>query len=314
MYRHSSDFRPRASERETKRERRTRHGSATGASAAPAEPAIRLKKGLGQHLLVSRPAARRIVEALGASPGDTAVEIGPGLGALTSILLESGLSVVAIERDPAMADELERRYLGPGAPRLAPGGLTLVRADVLTTSLAELADARGVARLFVIGNIPYRITSPILHWFTGQLNRVTRGVFTVQREVAERLLAKPGGKAYGSLTLSIMRHATVERVMHLAAGAFRPPPKVKSTVVRLEPRTQPAVVVPDEAFLESVIRRSFNHRRKMLRASLTAESFWSAEAVTAAGARARIELSRRPEELSLAEFGRLATALWELTR
>jgi len=274
----------------------------------------RLKKGLGQHLLISRGAAGRIVDALGTPPGGLVLEIGPGLGALTRILLERGFSVIAVERDREMADELERRHLTPGAAGVEPGRLEVLRGDVLETSLPDLADAHGVARLAVIGNIPYRITSPILHWFTGSIARAAVGVFTMQREVAERLLAKPGGKAYGSLTLSVMRRASAERIMHLPPGAFRPPPKVKSTVIRLTPHTEPAVIVPDEELLESVIRKTFNQRRKMLRTSLAAEGSWSAEAIAAAGARAGIDLSRRPEQLSLAEFGRLATALGGMGR
>jgi 16S rRNA (adenine1518-N6/adenine1519-N6)-dimethyltransferase len=219
---------------------------------------------------------------------------------------------VAVERDDEMADEIERRYLSPGAPGLGPARLEIIRDDILAVSLRSIARARGADRVRVIGNIPYRITSPLLHWFTAEIASVTMGVFTMQREVAERLLAEPGNKAYGSLTLAVMRRARVERVMHLSAGAFRPAPKVRSTVVRLVPNERPAVDVPDEALLETIIRKSFNQRRKMLRRSLVDEGTWKSVDVKTAALRAGIALERRPEELSLADFGRLATALWEL--
>jgi len=280
------------------REARARQVGDRG-SGAP----IRLRKSLGQHLLRRPGAARRIVEALDPVPGESVLEIGPGLGALTRVLLEQGLRVVAVERDPRLADELERR-LGAG------GSLEVCRGDILEVRLEDVCHRVGARRLKVIGNIPYRITSPILHWLLDQASHLVVAVLTVQQEVGERVLARPGGSNYGSLTLAVERKAEAQKILTLPPQAFRPAPRVASMVLRLVPRRAPAVRVPDEDFLERLIRLGFSQRRKMLRTSLLSRVPWSARELGAAAAAAEVSLTRRPQELSLEEFGRLSSALW----
>lgn len=265
----------------------------------------RLRKGLGQHLLRDRRAAGAIVAALDPRPGEPVLEIGPGLGALTEPLLAGGARVVAVEADGRLADELVSRYAGGG-------GLDVLRCDILEVSLAAICRERDVTRIKVIGNIPYNITTPILLWLIEQATSVERAVLTIQREVADRLLAAPGNKSYGSITLFLRQRAEVRRVRDIKAGAFLPPPKVDSTVVSIVPRARPAVEVPSEPLLEALVRRSFGQRRKMLRSSLSSRAPWSREDLEEAARRAGVSLASRPEELPLEAFGSLCRALYGL--
>jgi 16S rRNA (adenine1518-N6/adenine1519-N6)-dimethyltransferase len=172
------------------------------------------KKALGQHFLHDPRLLGRIAEAVGIEPGDRVLEVGPGRGALTAELLARGAQVTAIEKDADLIPGLRARF----------PTLRLAQGDALTENWRELSGA-GQGRLLVVGNIPYNITSPLIDRALLP-PRPVRIVFLVQREVADRLAARPGTRAYGALTVGVQSVATVERVMIVPAGAFQPPPKV----------------------------------------------------------------------------------------
>ncbi len=246
----------------------------------------------------------KVVAAIRPSPADLFFEIGPGRGALTEALVTAGATIVAIEIDRDLAAALHASSL----PRV-----TVVTADVLEVDLAALAAAHRPAAgtaIRVVGNLPYNISSPALfHILRAQ--RLTRpfadATLMFQREVADRLVAQPGSQAYGPPAVLAQLQADVTRLLSLPPGAFRPPPKVRSAVVRLAFRP-PRVSVGDPDLFEQVIRRVFQHRRKMLVNAITPLAAERALAPRAVLAAAGLDGRRRPETLQLTELARLAKA------
>lgn len=263
---------------------------------------VRAKKSWSQNFLVDPRTYRAIVSACQLSEQDTAVEIGAGLGTLTSHLLLTGAQVIAVERERDMCAILQRE-LG-AEPRLR-----LLTADALQLKLNELLPDEGTEaerRLVVVGNLPYQIASPLLFQLLAQRMIVRRIVVMIQREVADRLLASVGTDAYSSMSAQAQMLARVEHVCHVGRGAFIPAPRVESTVVRLIPYATSAVPVRSLNNYATVVRAGFGQRRKMLRNSLAAQLNPAAMAALEA---CGIDLSRRAETLSLSEFARLADAL-----
>lgn len=259
------------------------------------------RKALGQNFLVDRNAQARIVDAVGLTGDEAVVEIGAGLGALTARLLSRARWVIAIERDPHLAAVL-REELG-GRPNLE-----LVEGDALEYDFVAAARALG-RPLVVVGNLPYVVTSPVLFATLAAAAAgavIDRAIFMVQKEFAQRMLAPSGSRTYGRLSVMVQQAAAAESLFHVGAGAFLPPPAVTSTVVRLRPRAQPLAAVRDPALFERVVREAFGTRRKMLRRALDAA--FGERAVPALAA-AGIAGTRRAEELSVADFARLANAL-----
>ena len=263
----------------------------------------RPRKALGQHFLTDPRILGRIADALSAAPGDTVVEIGPGRGALTDILLARTLRVVAIEVDRDLAPMLVERHAGNPA-------LTVIAQDVLEVNLAEAA---GVAPFLVVGNVPYNITTPIL-FHALQRPRAARAVYLVQKEVAERVVAKAGDESYGALTANVQVVAKAEMLFTVPAGAFIPPPKVESAVLRLTPLEQPLIAADEEAPYRLMVQGAFGMRRKqMLR---VVRELWSLDPL-AAGAlleTAGITPTDRPEVLSPDDFARLLRARLQASR
>jgi len=206
---------------------------------------------LGQHFLISEAILGRIAAAVCPEPQDLVIEIGPGRGALTRKLLERSARVVAIEIDPELAGRLRGEFAGD--PRLE-----IVEADVLATDLAQWGKAP------IAGNLPYYITSPIVEKVLRM--RPPRAVFLVQKEVAERLTARPGSRDYGYLTVLTAAFARARMLFAVKPGAFRPPPKVESAVVLLEPREP---LADADEFLRFAAQ-CFRHKRKTLRNNLGA--------------------------------------------
>lgn len=259
---------------------------------------MRARKRYGQHFLETAWAAK-LVEAIGPCPDDRFLEIGPGAGALTLPLAARVAHVTAVEVDAEMVRAL--------APRL-PLNVTLIHQDFLAW---EAAGVMPPGPLRVAGNLPYNVASPILVVLLRRHRRqggLVDATLMLQREVAERVEAAPGSGAYGPLSLLTRLHADVHRLLTLPPGAFRPPPKVHSAVVRLAFRA-PAVSVQDEAVLEAVIRSVFTQRRKTMGNALRPFASSRGLDARAALAEARIDGQRRPETLSLAEFARLADVL-----
>lgn len=255
---------------------------------------MRAKKRYGQHFLEAA-WADRLVAVIAPQPADRFVEIGPGPGALTLRLAPRVASLVAVELDPEMVRLL--------APRVPPN-VTLVAADFLAVDPAVLPEPP----FRVAGNLPYNVSSPILFALLAA-HRAAGGIadatLMLQREVAERLYAAPGGRDYGVLSILVQLHADVTPLLSLPPGAFRPAPKVHSTVVRLRFRP-PAVVVADERAFESMVRTMFMQRRKTLVNALRPYAASVGRDSRAALAAAAIDPMRRPETLQLAEVARLA--------
>lgn len=237
----------------------------------------------------------RIADAADASPSDSVVEIGPGRGALTEVLRPRVGSLVLVELDRALAQMQRDRYAGDDAVRV-------VEADVLDVPLGEL----GGDDFILIGNVPYYITTPILfHTLSGALPR--RAIFLVQREVAERATAAPGSHEYGALTVNLQALTRVENLFDVPPGAFRPPPKVHSAVIRLTPLATPLVSADERRPFRTFVQALFGQRRKQLGTSLRAlvaqgGAADSAEAARAALEEMGIDPTTRPERLSPEQF------------
>lgn len=263
---------------------------------------LRPKKSWGQNFLVDDNIKLKIVHAVDVQPEQTVVEIGAGLGAITEALAERARHVIAVDRDPDMIAVL--REVFAGNTRVDVQALDALDFDFA----AAAAKAGGAVR--VAGNLPYQITTPLLFHVLGQAARgavVSRAVFMVQKEVADRLAAAPGSKVYGRLSVMVQQVAQVNSLFRVSPHAFLPQPQVVSTVFALTPRTQPLAPVVSDALFASVVRHAFGSRRKMLRRALDA-AFGSA-VVTAGLAGAGIDETRRAETLSVQEFGVLTNAL-----
>ena len=231
------------------------------------------------------------------------VEIGPGHGALTGPLLARGFRVLAVELDRVMAEELRRRWGDEER-------FELVEGDALDVRLPDAADGDPI---WVAGNLPYAITSPLVFHLLDQIERarVAGMVFMIQKEVAERLAADPGTKAYGALTVGVRLVADVERLFDVGPGAFRPPPAVVSSVIRLTPHDRFGLDEARRVRLRRLVQALFGQRRKQLQKSLrTLAGLALDQAATARVAeRSGLDLARRPETLSPEEFLALEAAL-----
>ncbi|HEU4735144.1 MAG TPA: 16S rRNA (adenine(1518)-N(6)/adenine(1519)-N(6))-dimethyltransferase RsmA [Kofleriaceae bacterium] len=264
---------------------------------------LRAKKGMGQNFLVSERAFRAIVDATVRADDDWIVEIGAGLGTLTARLAERVPEgkVIALERDPDMLTVL-RAELG------GVDNVDIEATDALRYDLRMAARWRGDS-ITVCGNLPYHIAAPLLFRVIEARSVVRAAVVMIQKEMADRIVAAPGGKDYGALGVMIRTYADVSTVAKVGAGSFVPPPKVDSTVIKLVPLpgAQPRVPLADETHYASVVHAAFGQRRKTLRNALRA--VFDEQAVDAALAGTGIDGGRRGETLDIAEFGRLAAAL-----
>jgi 16S rRNA (adenine1518-N6/adenine1519-N6)-dimethyltransferase len=262
------------------------------------------RRRFGQNFLVREDVANRIVEHSRLDPGDVAVEIGPGTGALTLGLARRVRHLSAIELDRGLAALLREEL--SGFP-----GVELIEGDFLELDLAALAARHDATTLAVVGNIPYSVTTPILERIFEQRAVVRSAVLLVQKEYAERLGAEAGTPAYGSLTLFARYHALMEPLMSVKASAFWPRPEVDSMLVRFLLREHPPVEVPDEALLFRIIRGSFKMRRKQLINTLEDTLELGKESIDRLCRQVRVDPQRRGETLTLEEFAKLARAAGE---
>jgi 16S rRNA (adenine1518-N6/adenine1519-N6)-dimethyltransferase len=254
-----------------------------------------LRKRFGQHFLVDEGTIAAIVHCIAPQPGQTMVEIGPGGGAMTWPLLQALGRLTAIE--------LDRDRIAPLTARARDhGDLTLVVADVLNVSFQALAPPEG--RLRVVGNLPYNITTPLLFHLLAAVSVIADMVFLVQREVALRMAAVPGSKAYGRLSVMLQAECAVEVLLAVGPEVFRPPPKVHSALVRLVPRV-PARAITNQGTFAAVVKAAFGQRRKTLRNALGGMVNEAAFAATG------VDPGLRAEALSVADFIRLANHLAE---
>jgi 16S rRNA (adenine1518-N6/adenine1519-N6)-dimethyltransferase len=253
------------------------------------------KPRLGQNFLRDAHATQRIANALGDLGGETVVEIGPGQGAITRALAARAAHVIAVELDSTLAAHLRTQF--------PPERLTVVEADVLEVEFADLAAQAGKP-LVIAGNLPYYITSPILLKLAASHSALDRAVLMVQREVADRIVAAPGSRDYGLLSVTVQMYGPVEPLFTLPPGAFSPPPDVHSTVFRWRFASRFAELgVDNEGFLRFV-RQAFAQKRKTLANNLLAAGYHP-EAVQIALTSASIQSQTRAEALSIEELARL---------
>ncbi|MGH8335607.1 MAG: 16S rRNA (adenine(1518)-N(6)/adenine(1519)-N(6))-dimethyltransferase RsmA, partial [Gammaproteobacteria bacterium] len=216
----------------------------------------RARKRFGQHFLHDRNVISKILLAVAPKPDDFLVEIGPGLGALTLPLLTCCGSLTAVELDRDVIPKLEAAAAGKGE-------LHVIQGDALKTDFRALAPPGGKIRL--VGNLPYNISTPLLFHLLDQAGAIQDMHVMLQKEVAQRMAAKPGGKDYGRLTVMLAAHCTVAPLLKIGSGAFSPPPKVESAFVRLLPHAAPPFPLTDPARFARFVSQAFSHRRKTLR-------------------------------------------------
>jgi len=261
---------------------------------------LRAKKSWGQNFLGDEVVLDHIARLAVRAPGERVVELGAGLGHLTARLLARGARVIAVERDRDMARVL-RGELGDR--------IVLLEADAARLDLRALARRGGAAaRLAIAGNLPYHLTSPILFSILDQSDAVSRAVLLLQREVAERLAAPPGSRDWGLLSVLLQREADVGVERVVPPGAFVPPPKVESAVLRAELRP-PAEAVADAARFRRLVKAGFAQRRKTLRNALEAARIAPPDAIARALAAAGVDPGRRGETLTVAEWAAVDRAL-----
>lgn len=265
---------------------------------------MRAKKSLGQNFLTGTHYPERIVAAVRPQPGETVIEIGPGHGAITGLLIDSGAEVIAIELDrdlvPLLADRFASRP-----------NFHLIEADALTANFCELIAPATSAR--VVANLPYYISTPILQRLIEHRACITEMTLMLQREVVERITAKPGGKEYGYISALVQFYCNAEKLFDVPPGAFRPAPKIWSSVMRLAVRTQPPAEVGDETYFRELLSSLFAQRRKTilnnLKASRARLQVADEAQITQALNQAELDAMRRAETLSLTEMAKLNQAL-----
>jgi 16S rRNA (adenine1518-N6/adenine1519-N6)-dimethyltransferase len=217
------------------------------------------KKRLGQNFLHDLKVVRRIVSSLELAATDIVLEIGCGTGALTRHIVSKPRQFIGVELDKSLFQKLADQHSSPGA--------LFLNQDILQVDLSELMHRlhQPRAKLKVVGNLPYYISSPILEWLGKQAGIIESASIMLQAEVADRVMASPGSKEFGVLSLVVSYHFTMTKLMNVRPGAFRPVPKVSSTLLRLKPKTQQTLDQKQELALFGFIKQSFSQRRKTLR-------------------------------------------------
>jgi 16S rRNA (adenine1518-N6/adenine1519-N6)-dimethyltransferase len=245
------------------------------------------RKRFGQHFLSDDGIIDEIVRGINPRPGEPLVEIGPGLGAMTNPVVERCEALTVVELDRDLAARLRKR------PEL-----TVIESDVLKVDFGQLADQFG-RKLRVIGNLPYNISTPILFHLLQWADRVEDQHFMLQKEVVDRMVASPGSKDYGRLSVMLQWRYDMENILDVPPESFDPPPKVDSAIVRMMPLASPPAL--DESLLSEMVTVAFSQRRKILRNTLGA---W----LSARGLVTDFNLQRRAEEVPVAEYVALALA------
>lgn len=265
---------------------------------------LRPKKAWGQNFLLHPHQAQRIVAALGLTGTETVLEIGPGLGALTVFLARQARQVVALERDPMLAQFLADDLFAEASQ------VRILCQDVLEYDFLQLSREAGQP-LQVAGNLPYQITSPLFFKLIEEKAAVARAVVMIQQEVGDRLLAPPGTKDYGVLSVLVQYHFTLSRLFSLSPANFYPAPQVSSVVLGLTPVT-PEPPAQDEQLLRRVVKAAFAQRRKTLRNTLVAQAALfglAPEELTAILHDEGIDQGRRGETLSVGQFVALSNSI-----
>ena len=252
----------------------------------------RARKRFGQHFLVDNQLIERLVRAIDPRDDETIVEIGPGQGALTRPLLDTIRHLHVVELDRDLIADLERT--------IVPERLTIHAGDALKFDFRSINNAPRSLR--IVGNLPYNISTPILFHLIDQIDIIRDMYFMLQKEVVDRLTASPGNRDWGRLSIMLQYHCRAEFLFPVPPGAFRPPPRVDSAVVRLVPHETLPHPVSDYRLFGRMVTQAFTQRRKAIRNGL--KSWLSAEAISAAG----VDPGLRPDALGLDAFAALANA------
>lgn len=253
-------------------------------------------KKFGQHFLIDPTVIDRMIRAAQISPEDTVLEIGPGLGALSETLASRAAQLYLVEVDPILAGRLRHQFAGNDK-------IQVISADFLALDLVAAFPASSIR---VVASLPYNVATPILFRLLENRRKFPEATVMLQKEVAERLSAAPGTKAYGIPSVLTQLYATVTTVCMVGPRSFFPAPKVESQVVRLVFQDAPRVMVQNERVFQRVVKAAFAQRRKTLRNTLRAGGYGNLEAISV---QTGIDLQRRGETLNLEEFAMLANAL-----
>jgi 16S rRNA (adenine1518-N6/adenine1519-N6)-dimethyltransferase len=256
---------------------------------------FRPKKSLGQNFLVDENIARKIIASVAPNPEDVILEIGPGFGVLTKYLIPAVKKLIAVEIDPKLVQNLKERF---GEAK----NFDLIAGDFLELDFVELFE--NLEPLRVLGNIPYHITSPVIFKVFEHRNLVHDMILMIQKEVAQRIVAAPGNKEYGILSVFSQLRSEPRILFHVSRNVFKPKPEVDSTVVRWDFTREPRLEIRSEEILDKVIHGVFQQRRKMLRKSLKNIPELSVNLDDL-----NFDLQKRPEELTPAEFVELSNLL-----
>lgn len=277
---------------------------------------IRAKKSLGQNFLTDEQVSRRIVETVSPQPSDIVIEIGPGTGALTRILIEQSGYVTAVELDERLIEELRAKILA--------SNLSIIEADALKVDWDQLFDnavddwrsisqSRAASpRLRVVANLPYYISTPIIERLVGLRSKLFDMTLMLQKEVVDRLASEPGSRDYGYLSVLVQFYCEATKLFEVPPSAFKPVPKVDSAVLRLTIRDRPAVDVQDEKRFFALVSVAFAQRRKTIMNNLkaAAAAMRFKNPIGQALTQAAVAPERRAETLSIEEFGKLYSALF----
>ncbi|MGH7324124.1 MAG: 16S rRNA (adenine(1518)-N(6)/adenine(1519)-N(6))-dimethyltransferase RsmA [Candidatus Rokuibacteriota bacterium] len=256
------------------------------------------RRALGQHFLRDPAVARAIVDLIAPGPNDLVVEIGPGEGALTDELERRAGRVLALEVDAALVARLRERF----------SRVEVLETDARRWPYGGLAAPPG-GRVLVAANLPYSVAKPILQSLIAARTAIHEMALMLQREVAERVAAAPGGRTYGTLSILTQLYSDVRVALRVPPGAFRPPPKVESAVLHLRVLPRPRVPLADERRFAGVVRAAFAQRRKTLANALAGSLGITTDQVRAAAEAAGIDAGRRAETLTIPEFAALASRL-----
>ncbi len=267
-----------------------------------------MKKRWGQNFLGYHNIAGKIIKETGIEPGDAVIEIGPGRGILTGSIADKAGRVIAVEIDRGLSEELRQKLE-------SHKNLEIINSDFLEVDLADLLKRVSTRALPVkiISNLPYNITTPVIMKILSIPSELKpiECVFMVQKEVADRIKASPGGKDYGMLSVAVQYHCDVEWIFKVSRNVFHPKPEVDSAVIRLYVRKEPGVSVKDEKLFFKIARAAFSQRRKKfynpVSNMLEVEKSILWEVMDKAG----IDRARRPETLSISQFARISDLLYE---
>jgi 16S rRNA (adenine1518-N6/adenine1519-N6)-dimethyltransferase len=258
------------------------------------------KKSLGQNFLKSKQVASKIVAALHPSADDIILEIGPGTGALTEVLIESGAMIYAVEIDSRMTNFLSQKYNHAE-------NLKVINSDIIDFDFDSI---KSHGRIKVIGNFPYHMTSPILEKLMDFYYKISGAVVTVQKEVAARMTAQVGDSDYSSLTIFINNFCKAKRLFDLGKDQFHPPPNVDSTVVKLDFYEIPVIAAGEFVVIRDLVKKLFSQRRKMVVNSIMNSMGLSREFAERVLEKAGIDKRVRPQNISLRQYARMIKELY----